>query len=111
MKIYRGWKDVPELAGLTRSQRRQVLRDCFFRFGFGLWQFWVGQLAILVFALSGDIIGLILEYAFGFPASIEWICGMAGVLIGCGIYSGIYYTVLMDKLRPHFREYLQNHSF
>jgi hypothetical protein len=106
MKIYRGWKDVPELAGLSRSERRKVVRDCFLRFGFGLWQFWVGQLAILVFALVGSIIGFVLHDGFGLPSAVELACGLVGVLIGCSIYSLLYYGVVMDRLRPRFRDYI-----
>ena len=61
MKIYWGWKDVPELAGLSRSERRKVMRDCFSRFGFGFWQFWVGELAIFVFACLGGVTGVALR--------------------------------------------------
>ena len=105
MKIYWGWKDVPELAGLSRSERRKVVRDCFFRFGFGLW-FWVGQLAILVFALLGEVTGVILCYGLGLPPAVNYACGLVGVLIGCLLYSVLYYGVVMDRLRPHFRNYI-----
>ena len=106
MKIYRGWKDVPELAGLSRSERRKVVRDCFFRFGFSLWQFWVGQLAILVFAALGELTGAALRYWFGLPAAIGYACGLVGVLTGCLIYCLLYFGVVMDRLRPHFRDYI-----
>jgi uncharacterized membrane protein YccC len=82
------------------------VRDCFFRFGFGLWQFWVGQLAIGFFAFLGGITGVVLRYEFGFPAAVDYACGLVGVLIGCLIYSVLYFGVLMDRLRPHFRDYI-----
>jgi hypothetical protein len=106
MKIYWGWKDVPELAGLPRSERRKVVRDCFFRFGFGFWQFWVAVSAIYVLAFLGEATGLALRYEFGFPAVVDYACALVGELIGCAIYSVVYYGVLMDRLRPHFRDYI-----
>ena len=106
MKMYWRWRDVPELTALSRSQRRTVVRDCFFRFGFRLWQFWVGQLAIFVFAVLGAIVGVALRYGFGLPGAVELACGLAGVLIGCLIYSLLYFGVVMHRLRPHFRDYI-----
>jgi len=106
MKIYCGWKDVPELAGLSRSERRKVVRDCIFRFGFGLWQFWVGQMAIFVFGVLGVETGVALRYGFGFSATVEYGCSVVGILIGLLIYSLIYYGVILDRLRPHFRDYI-----
>jgi hypothetical protein len=110
MKIYWGWKDVPELAGLSRSERRKVVRDCFFRFGFGLWQFWVGQLAIVVFAVLGEVTGVTLRYGFGLPAGVDYACALVGGLIGLLIYSVLYYGVVTDRLRPHFRDYIAAHK-
>jgi hypothetical protein len=104
MKIYWGCKNIPELAGLSRGERRKVVRDCFFRFGFSLWQFWVGQLAIFVFAVVGAIVGVTLHYGFGLPGAVEFACGLVGVLIGCLIYSLLYFGVVIDRLRPHFRD-------
>ncbi len=106
MKIYWGFKDVPELAGLSRSARRKVVRACFFRFGYRQWPFWLGQLAIFVFVVLGETVGFILHDGLGFSEPIEYVCGLIGVLIGCLIYGLLYYSILMDRLRPHFREYI-----
>ena len=106
MRIYWGRKDVPELAGLSRSERRKVVRDCFFRFGFGLWQFWVSQLAVFVFAVLGIVTGVTLRYGFGFSATVEYACAFIGLVVGLLIYALIYYSVVLDRLRPHFRDYI-----
>ena len=106
MKIYWGWKDVPELAGLSRSERRKVVRDCFSRFGFGFWQFWVGELAIFVFACLGGVTGVALRYGFGFSATVDYACAFIGLMIGLLVYSLIYYSVVLDRLRPRFRDYI-----
>jgi hypothetical protein len=105
VKVYWGFKDVPELANLSGTERRKVLRACF-RLAYRQWPFWVGQLAIFVFALLGDLIGLVLQYRFGFSEAVCYACGLAGVLTGCLIYTLVYYTILIDRLRPRFREYL-----
>jgi len=105
MKIYWGWKDVPELADLSRSERRKVVRDCFFRFGFGLW-FWLGELAIFVFAVLGMVGGVTLRYGFGLSATVDYACVFIGLMVGLLIYSLIYYSVVLDRLRPHFRDYI-----
>jgi hypothetical protein len=103
MKIHWRWRDIPELAGLSRSEQRKVVRDCFFRFGFRLWQFWAALAAMLVFAVSGKVAGLLLWDRFGLPEAVAYACTLAGVLIGCLIYYLVYFGVLMDRLRPHFR--------
>ena len=110
MKFYSGIKNVPELQGLSRAERRKVLRDCFFKHGFRLWQFWVGQLAIVVLAIMGDVVGVVLQYGYGFSDLVCFACGLVGVVMGCLIYSWIYYTVVIERLRPHFRDYLVAHG-
>jgi len=108
MKIYWGWKDVPELGGLSRSQRRKIVRDCLFKHGFGFWQFWIGLAAVPILSFLGAMAGVILESGFGFSTAVYYACGLLGCLIGCLIYGWVYYTVVFEKLRPHFREYLQS---
>jgi hypothetical protein len=106
MKIYHGLKDVPELSGLSRPERRKVVRDCFAKVGFGLREFWLGQSAIFIFSALGWTADILLQDVFGFPRAIGLACLLAGVLTGCLIYGWIYYTVLLEKLRPHFRDYI-----
>jgi hypothetical protein len=106
MKIYWGWRNVPELAALSRRERCRVVRDCFLRFGFRLWQFWVGQLAILIFAVLGETVGILLRDSFGLSEAVESACGWVGLVIGCLVYSLFYFSVVMDRLRPHFRDYI-----
>jgi len=106
MKIYHGLKDVPELAGLSRSERRQVLRACFIRFGFSDWHWWLAASAELVFILLGGFVGIVLHYLFGFPAFVDYACKAAGLAMGLSIYGIIYYSVVIDRLRPRFRDYI-----
>ena len=106
MKIYCGWKDVPELAGLSPKERREVVRDCFSRYGFGLWQFWAGLLAIAVFGALGMAIGVTLQYGLGLSAVVHYACQFLGLMIGLLIYGLIYYSIVLERLRPHIRDYL-----
>jgi hypothetical protein len=106
MKIYWGWKDVPELAGLSRRERCKVARDGFLRFGRRIWQFWVGVLAMYVFAFLGAFGGAALRYGFGFSATVGYACAFIGLMVDLLMYSLLYYSVVLDRLRPHFRDYI-----
>ena len=106
MKIYHGFKDVPELAGLSRSERRKVLRACFFRYGFRDWPLWVALLAQFVFILAGDMTGVVLRYGFGYSETVDYACAFVGLKISATIYTLMYYSVVIDHLRPRFRDYI-----
>ncbi|MGO9246799.1 MAG: hypothetical protein ACLP0A_00920 [Verrucomicrobiia bacterium] len=105
MKIYWRCKDIPELANLSRPERRKVWRGCYLEI-LHFWQFWMGQLAIFIFTVLGDVIGLVLQDRFGVSEAVYYACALAGVLTGCLIDGWIYCTVVIDRLRPYFREYL-----
>jgi hypothetical protein len=102
MKIYWGYKDVPELAGLSRRERSKVVRTCLWKFGFRHWQSWLAWLVFLVIGELGLIIGDTLRHKFGQPSAVYYACGSVGVIIG----STIFHHVLTDQLRPHFRDYI-----
>jgi hypothetical protein len=106
MKICWGYKNVPELAGLSRSERRKVVRACFFEFAPGLWQWWVASLSIPVFGSLGGLAGIIIEDIFGLPDAVYYVSGFIGLMIGSLIYCLIYYGVLVDKFRQFFRDYI-----
>jgi len=106
MKIYCGFKDVPELAGLSQTERRKVLRACLFEFAPGLWQWWVASLSIPVFGSLGGLAGIIIEDIFGLSDAVYYVSGLIGLMIGSLIYCLIYYGVLVDKFRQYFRDYI-----
>ena len=108
MKVYWRLKDVPELQNLSRGERRRVLRNSFFWYGYRMWQFWVGQLAIIVFAIIGDLLAVVLRYGYGFPYAVCYPAGLVVGLMGCAIFA-YYYTVVVERLRPRFREYQAAH--
>ena len=110
MKVYRGFKDVPELANLSRHQRREVLRACFKRFAYREWSFWVGISLIYLLGFVGDLIGLILQDKFSVPDWVDYACFVTGTIIGGLTCTLIFYTVLIERFRPHLRGYLATHQ-
>jgi hypothetical protein len=105
VKIYLLAKQIPELANLSRSNRRKVWRHYYWNV-LGFWQFWVGQAALIVFAILGDITGLMLQDRLGFSDGVSLACALAGGLIGCLIDGWIFCTIVVERLRPRFRDYI-----
>ena len=110
VSVYHRLKNVPELEKLSCLQRMRVLRKAGFR-DFILHQkaFWVGCLIQVVCVLTGDFIGLFLEYRFGASERVHYACGIIGILIGGLFYSEIYYRVLVERFRPVLRNWLATH--
>ena len=102
MKIYWGYKDVPELAGLSRRERARVIRACFWKFGYRHRQCWWAMLVAAVIVALGSVIGDTLRYKFGQPDIAFYACASVGMIIG---YT-IYFNVLIRQLGPHFRDYI-----
>ena len=109
MKVYWGFKDVPELANLSRHQRREVLRACWRQFLYRQWLFWVGFTLIYFLGFVGAVIGLILQDKFGVSDWVGYACSVAGAIIGGLACKLIFYTILIERFRPHLREYLAAH--
>ncbi|MGO9246409.1 MAG: hypothetical protein ACLPT4_13585 [Verrucomicrobiia bacterium] len=105
MKIYLLAKQIPELANLSRSDRRKVWRHCYWDM-LGFWQLWAGLAALIVFAILGDIIGLVLWGRFGFSQTVSYACALVGGLTGCLIDGWIYCAIVIERLRPRFRDYI-----
>ena len=105
MKIYLFAKQIPELANLSRSERRRVWRHCYLNI-LGFWEFWAGKSAMVVCTVVGDIIGLVLQDRFGFSDGVSLACALIGLLIGNLIDGWIFCTKVTERLRPCFRNYL-----
>ena len=105
MKIYWRAKDIPELAGLSRPERRQAWQHSYLQI-LCFWQFWIGQLAIFVFSVVGYVMGLILQERFGVSDGAAEACTLVGVVTGCLIDGWIYCTIVIDRLRPYLREFI-----
>lgn len=110
MKVYRGFKDVPELAALSRQQRREVVQACWRPFIYREWSFWVGIFLIHFLGFVGVVIGLILQDQIGVSDWGLYACSVTGALIGGLACSLIFYTILIERFRPHLREYLATHQ-
>jgi hypothetical protein len=102
MKIYWSYKYVPELAALSPRERRAVVRSCFWRFT-RHWQCWLALAAYLVCGLVGVLVGALLEFAVGLPPAVHFVCVVLGACVGAIIWC----QVVLEQLRPDFRQYLE----
>jgi uncharacterized membrane protein YjdF len=102
MKIYWGYKDVPELAGLSWRERGKVIRACYWKVAFRNRRCWVAMLVGVVIVVLAVVIGDTLRYEFGKPDYVAFACFMVGGMAG----QMIYRHVLIQQLRPHFRDYI-----
>lgn len=108
MSIYWSLKSVPELAPLTRKQRRRVHEQCLRRY------FWgapatrrsiVAYLILLFTVTSIAILGISLAKVFGWPDG-TWLIGISalfGTIIGRYVFSRIAIPVL----RPFYRKFIE----
>jgi hypothetical protein len=108
MSIYLSLKSVPELAPLTRQQRRQVHEQCLQRYFFrapATARSISAFLAALFTAIVFLIFGVCIPGLFGVPHS-HWffpIFGMIGFIFGRFVLSRIAIPVL----RPFYREFIK----
>ena len=109
MKIYLLSKQIPELANLSRPERRKVWRHCHWKM-YGFWQFWVGLSVLLVSMILGDVLRDTLPDCFGFPATLSAACAWICRLIGALIYGWIFCTAVIERLRPCLRECIAAHQ-
>lgn len=104
MKIYwRGKADIPELAGLSWSQRFKVWQTCYWKFGFRDRKCRITLLIFITLIVLGVIAGDATRYLFGLPPIVQYICWFVGVEMGILIYR----SVLLERLRPHLRDYIE----
>ena len=103
MRIYWRYKDVPELMALSRSERREIVRVCFWKFGFRHWQCWVALFVFYLYLVAlGTVAGIVAQCGLGLPELAIFACILIAVSIGSLIYS----SVSIGQLRPHFRDYI-----
>jgi hypothetical protein len=104
MRIYwRGKGDFPELAGLSLSQRFKAWQTCYWKFSFRYRQCRVALLVFVASIVLGVIVGDTLRYVFGLPSVVQYACWFIGAEAGILIYR----NVLIDRLRPHLRDYVE----
>ena len=108
MSIYWSLRDVPELAPLTRKQRRRVHERCLRRY------FWgapitrrsiTAYLVLLVFLLGSLLAGVSLSRVFGYPDSV-WFIGTSA-LFGAVFGKYIFSRIAIPVLRPFYRDFIQ----
>jgi hypothetical protein len=108
MSIYLSLKSVPELAPLTRKQRRQVHEECLQRYFFrapATAHSISAFLAALFTAVVIFIFGVSIPWLFGVPHN-RWflpIFGVIGFVFGRFVLS----TIAIPVLRPFYREFIK----
>ena len=99
MKIYWSTKRIPELAGLSVSERKKVLRECHFRDLTMLFLF-----CILLW-LSADM-----ATWFADRMHLGWFGGLICHL-GGGAAAGVSVcNIQLTRIRPRIRQYLELHT-
>ena len=108
MSIYWSLKSVPELAPLTRKQRRQVHEQCLQRHFFrapATARSISAFLAALFTAVIFTFLGAGLSGWFGLPKSFWYIPVSAMIGFGFGRY--ILSRIAIPALRPFYREFIR----
>src|SRR5258708_5633109 len=103
MKIYWGSRDIPELTGLSRLERFKAIQTCFWKFGFRDRQCWAALLGFIALVVLGVVVGITSQYMFHLPVVIYLACYLITGEIGVILYR----SVLIDRLRPHLRDYVE----
>ena len=105
MQIYWSLKRVPEMAGLSHTERCQVHRACGRAF-VGSVQCYIAVIVCGFCGMAGAVGGHYIHLAFGIPYSI-W-----QVAVGCGIGGGVGGTVycefMLHYLRPFYADYIKS---
>ena len=105
MKIYWGGTEhIPELAGLSRTDRCNAWRTCYWKFIFRDRKCRMAILIACILAALGSIAGDTSRYVFGLASVIQYACWFIGAEIGFLIH----FNIVVGQLRPHLREYLAN---
>jgi hypothetical protein len=106
MQIYWSLKRVPELSGLSRTERSQVHRVCYSQKFVGSISFFVSIVACGLCAAGGSILGHYLPSVLGLQYSVWY--GAFGAGIGGGIGGFVFSEVSMHYLRPFYADYIKN---
>ena len=107
MKLFFSISQIPELAGLTRHQRKAVYQCAMEAFYFERpSRVWFGAPWILGGMVGGILVGVIVVAVTGLSHSkllVTIICGLAGAII-CTFIGGQFHCA---QLRPYLRRVLE----
>ena len=104
MKTYWSFKDVPELAELSRPEQRCVHRACY-------WRAFRSPRCMAALVICGLCAGI----GSGLGGSLHWLLGFQPIIwyqaiggaVGGGIGGFIYSQVVTDYLRPFYADYIK----
>ncbi len=108
MSIYWSLKSVPELARLTRKQRRRVHEQCLRRHFWGAPATRRSVLAYLIMVatvVSCGVLTISMASAFGWPNT--WAVGVAA-FFGANVGSYIFSRIAIPVLRPFYQAFVES---
>lgn len=108
MKIYRSLKQVPELAALSRSDRRLIFNKCLRRYPGWKKHTWILLFCGLIGHVASEFIGEQMRSRSmnAWPGASPDIVEFIVFLMGCTVGSVIIRHVIIRRMRPRFREFI-----
>lgn len=106
MAFYLSLKQVPELQGLSPSERKKVHRACYFEYALASGRCWMGFGLCGLCAGLGGYLGRLMHFPLGLTYSM-W-QGALGAAAGGAIGGVISGHIVMDYLRPFYAAYIKN---
>lgn len=103
MRLYLRLKDVPELATLPPSERREIWSQCRTKHTRRDWIFWISLPVLFFCAWAGFHFKHVLQQKFAWPP-------LACTLLNCIFLlavAGVWQHFKLLRLRPHLRKYLE----
>ncbi|SRR6266568_6856639 len=101
MRLYWSTKQVPELTGLSASQRAKVLRECNYANGAFL-------VVVFLAMFVSSFLGSWLLHQFNLDP------GFIGIALGGALYFGmlglLVSSIRLERLRPFIRHHLEQHA-
>ena len=98
-------KRVPELSGLSSTERKQVYRVCYSQKFVGSIHFFVALVACGLCGVVGSAMGYYIHLVCGIPFSI-WQAVLGGG-IGGGVGGGIFGEISIHYMRPYYGDYIK----
>ncbi len=108
MKIYWTLKSIPELAEMSKKDRKKVWRRCYWKV-FRHWQTWFALATCGVCTALGVALGRFCGELTG-NFIRELIAATVGGAVGGGIGGSVFAQVAIAMGRRHIREYLNSHD-
>ncbi len=97
MPIYRNLKAIPELAALSRDERRRIWRTCY-------------GMALQERPTQWAIVGVVGCMAIGWAIGSQTDSTVTGFILGSGLGGSVFGQVAIGQARPHIRRLLNQEA-